>query len=116
MYQWRVVSFLIFCSMFWVASMMSTCLVWFLLASHLGSGIGGSKKENVFEGDEISNGSVKAESEDEVVDDSSSAVEFPVLEHSAEIKEEPEIEESSMIEPLTGEAGSGLCEVDEQER
>jgi len=104
-YQWRVLSFLIFCSMFWVVSMMSTSLVWFLLASHLGSGIGGIKKENIFEGDEISDGSVKAESEDEVVDDSSSAVEFPVLERSAAIKEEPEIEESST---LIREAGSGF--------
>jgi hypothetical protein len=116
MYQWRAISFLIFGSMFWVVSMISTSLVWFLLGSHLEPDLGVTKKEDVFEVGEISSDSVKDESEDEVSNGSSAAAEFPALRRLVDIKEEPEIEESTMIEPLIRETGGGVGEADERQR
>ncbi|KAL2003016.1 hypothetical protein VTN02DRAFT_5251 [Thermoascus thermophilus] len=94
MYNWRILSFLAFSSMFWVVSMIWTTISWFFLSSVSRSGKTGSERDikTEDEGDR----EIKSESDEESSDGASTGEE--------EVKKE-EFEESTMLASILGEAG-----------
>lgn len=113
MYNWRITSFLMFSSAFWVFSMMVTCAVWMVLAY---SGHGSSEVKSIKE--EKSSDDEWDEEREETQDDSTRSIEAGTSEASGEltpkratstsrgedkmekVKKEEDIEESTAIDPL----------------
>ncbi|EEP82490.1 conserved hypothetical protein [Uncinocarpus reesii 1704] len=99
MYNWRILSFVTFSSMFWLTSVAATSAVWMALSSS--SALEDTVPEIEKAESEDNGGSVKDESED---DDHFGLSEEIIQKRERSltrvIKEEEEIEESTMIEPL----------------
>ncbi|KAK2809619.1 hypothetical protein FQN50_003676 [Emmonsiellopsis sp. PD_5] len=114
MYNWRILSFVIFTSTFWFVSMICTSSVWIALANQeepIIPTIARKPKLEAEEEGDASDSSIKEESEDEGHDSSRLSLrrERRASSEADRIKKEENIEESTMIQPLVGE---GETEVD----
>ncbi|PGH23343.1 hypothetical protein AJ80_02596 [Polytolypa hystricis UAMH7299] len=129
MYNWRIASFVTFCSIFWIVATASASAIWMSLSSIEEEKTKEEKEEEVVEEElesseakeeSLSDTSVKSESdydeEDEPGPSSHSrhvswAPTPPIDDDDAEqIRREEEIEESTMIEPLVSDSGEAVSE------
>jgi cytoskeletal protein RodZ len=104
MYNWRILSFVTFSSFSWIVSMAVASAVWMALSAQPAPQAPPPEKDE-------SEGVKSEESEDEVNLSSSSSTEdqphTQTEKEKAAIKKEEEIEESTMIEPLSKDLREG---------